>query len=645
MTKKCPDCGHESKNMDRCENCGADFTKELLDPKSEETVTQTEESTEFAETDKVLERNDEIEWDDYREMTLGNVMGILGEKHGEDPDNPIPEIMKEEEIEAVETTESAETLEETAATSTDELPTVDTSALDAYIRAHRKSVDTKQIEELFKQPSESDDSPLERESVIDTETFSVETSEDTLLEEEVSDLLDDQLISEESTEAVVESEPTAEAVESAALPVEEPVEDDQENLLDEADVHEDLQVDELEEEPEATDEGLIEETPLLTTRSELEAHKPKKSYKKLYISLAAIAFLGAGGYGVYAYQQNAAREQAALIAKQKNEARELQARIDAYYLDDEHEFLKADMVDLSTDTLAKDLSALSEASQYQSLQTALTTLTEKQAAIQSVNDLFETPIIAGDALAKDAVLKSDQAPGVARFSDEDALDQLLNQGIDEAEVQFKQVQTARTALAVVFKDDKVVEAATRSQYQTAKDEAAKVKNPSFKKTLEADLEKVAQALAEKEAEAKAKKEAEEKAAAEEAARQAAEEAQATPATDAPVNQTTIPVIEQQRALSIKAYNQASINDASNPAWNWAPGVLEKVIQTCIDRGYIVEGGYMLEKVTIENGEGYYNLFATSNQSSLFKNYQENQLPIYLVTINDKTGWFKGNGSR
>lgn len=57
------------------------------------------------------------------------------------------------------------------------------------------------------------------------------------------------------------------------------------------------------------------------------------------------------------------------------------------------------------------------------------------------------------------------------------------------------------------------------------------------------------------------------------------------------------------------------------------------------------GGYSLEPAKIVNGEGYYNLYATNNQSKLLEGTTEKNVHMYLVTINAKTGWFKGNASR
>ncbi|MBO4108202.1 cell division site-positioning protein MapZ family protein [Streptococcus suis] len=86
----------------------------------------------------------------------------------------------------------------------------------------------------------------------------------------------------------------------------------------------------------------------------------------------------------------------------------------------------------------------------------------------------------------------------------------------------------------------------------------------------------------------------------------------------------------QRNLSRVPYDQSKINDANNEAWNFNPGILEKIIATSQQRGYISGNNYILEKVNIINGNGYYNLFKPDG--------------TYLFSINCKTGYFVGNGS-
>ena len=89
-------------------------------------------------------------------------------------------------------------------------------------------------------------------------------------------------------------------------------------------------------------------------------------------------------------------------------------------------------------------------------------------------------------------------------------------------------------------------------------------------------------------------------------------------------------VNLQRSASRVPYNQSAVNDSSNPAWNFADGVLEQILETSRARGYITGNQYILERVNIVNGNGYYNLYKPDG--------------TYLFTLNSKTGYFVGNGS-
>ena len=86
----------------------------------------------------------------------------------------------------------------------------------------------------------------------------------------------------------------------------------------------------------------------------------------------------------------------------------------------------------------------------------------------------------------------------------------------------------------------------------------------------------------------------------------------------------------QRSASRVSYNQSAIDDSNNSAWDFADGVLEQILATSRSRGYITGNQYILERVNIVNGNGYYNLYKPDG--------------IYLFTLNCKTGYFVGNGS-
>ena len=86
----------------------------------------------------------------------------------------------------------------------------------------------------------------------------------------------------------------------------------------------------------------------------------------------------------------------------------------------------------------------------------------------------------------------------------------------------------------------------------------------------------------------------------------------------------------QRSASRVPYNQSAVEDSNNPAWTFADGVLEQILATSRARGYITGNQYILERVNIVNGNGYYNLYKPDG--------------TYLFTLNCKTGYFVGNGA-
>ena len=89
-------------------------------------------------------------------------------------------------------------------------------------------------------------------------------------------------------------------------------------------------------------------------------------------------------------------------------------------------------------------------------------------------------------------------------------------------------------------------------------------------------------------------------------------------------------VNLQRASSRVPFNQSAVDDSNNSAWDFADGVLEQILATSRSRGYITGNQYILERVNIVNGNGYYNLYKPDG--------------TYLFTLNWKPGYFVGNGS-
>lgn len=339
--------------------------------------------------------------------------------------------------------------------------------------------------------------------------------------------------------------------------------------------------------------------------------------------MTAIAVLGLGG-GYYYHHEKEVEAQRIATVKKENEALDsIEDSIASYYTDDKQIFLASDKVALNTSKIDEELSRYKDNKRYDELKKEYNELVEKQKAEQSVNQLFTSVAINGDKITEKPLLSTAEPVELSINTGDKEFDDLMNQAVNNAKEQYTKIETAKKAVEGLLKDGNVVDSVNRDQYNTANNAVKAVANQTLVQSQRDDLSKVDQTLKDKE-----KKAAEEKAAAEKAAREKEEQERA--AQEA-----------QNKASSTGNNNQ--VGDTSSSAYAWAPGVKEKVIQTCISRGYIVEGGYSLEPVKVENGEGYYNLYATSNQASLTKGYSDSDLPMYLVTINCKTGWFKGDG--
>lgn len=679
----CPDCGHQLTAEDQ-------QTKETIEEINADETMQDKSTEDAVFPDTEL--NDPIEWSELKDLPLESVMELFEKTEPEDDVSSThdkvanKEKMEQKKVTVHETLEKSgknqeETLESKQKRRVAELKEIveneeENSILSAYIKAHREDTKEEHAEELLKMISEkiAQENKVEPEHEAEKDISRVNAAGKESVK--TNDLKTDV---PEKTETL--SEKQSEDEKSNGLPEAEKKEmlekadkksTESDSINNEADAEsqsasEDSTVLEAKIEKEENQTELIEAETEPTTivpntvktpqesnleKKDLDKTQKKKSKKVPYLALAAVLLLGGGGWAYYDHHQKVEAEVAA-EAKRQRQMEDLHGKLAAFYTDDHHQFIRADMIHQDLSKLKNDLSSLKNEKGYSELETTYQDIQSKIQDIQKVNEWFVAPVIVDDHLADDIKLKADKEIQTIETDNTD-FGKLIQQAQTEAKNQYAELQTAKEKTAIVFKDGKVVGSATRDQYKTAKEAVEKVKNTDLSAQLNEQLKQVDKMLTDKEKkEEEEKKKAEEaKKAAEEQAKQAAQAAAAAQAAQ----QSAVAQAAQQEAASstpsssnsanqpIKSARASDIADASNPAWTWAPGVQSKVIATCIQRGYIVEGGYRLEKARIENGEGYYNLYATSTKSALMKGIGESALPFYIVTINCKTGWFGGNGS-
>ena len=322
-----------------------------------------------------------------------------------------------------------------------------------------------------------------------------------------------------------------------------------------------------------TEEAVETEYPMVDSE---DGQSVKKQI--LYGLLAALGILIIGtGYYVYRQVDRSTKEiqTSQSTTNSQAEAEEFNNLYDAFYTDSNKTALKNSQFDKLTQlkTLLDKLEGSREhtlaKSKYDSLETQIK-------AIQEVNAQFEKPAIVDGVLDTNAKAKSN-----AKFTDiktgNTELDKLLDKAISLGKSQKTSTSSSSSNQT---SSSSQASSNTTSETSPSSSNAASTETRSSRSEVNMGVSSAGVAV--------------------------------------------------QRSASRVSYNQSAIDDSNNSAWDFADGVLEQILATSRSRGYITGNQYILERVNIVNGNGYYNLYKPDG--------------TYLFTLNCKTGYFVGNGS-
>lgn len=323
-----------------------------------------------------------------------------------------------------------------------------------------------------------------------------------------------------------------------------------------------------------------EEVPILSRVTDSEDGESKKKWL-IYGVLAALVVLILGT-AYYVYRQVNRSTQEIQTSQSSSSEQNIQpiledfnSQYDAFYTDSNKTALKNSQFDKLSQlkTLLDKLEGSREhtlaKSKYDSLATQIK-------AIQDVNAQFEKPAIVDGVLDTNAKVKSD-----AKFTDIKTGNTEIDKVLDKAISLGKSQQTSASSSS---------SSQTSSSSQASSNTTSETK-PSSSNTASNE----------------------------------------TRSSRSEVNMGLSSAgVAVQRSASRVAYNQSAIDDSNNSAWDFADGILEQILATSRSRGYITGNQYILERVNIVNGNGYYNLYKPDG--------------TYLFTLNCKTGYFVGNGS-
>ena len=321
------------------------------------------------------------------------------------------------------------------------------------------------------------------------------------------------------------------------------------------------------------------EEAVLLSRSAQSSEKPKSKKKWVILSILACLFLLILGSGYYIYKQIARssqeiQSQSAETGLVSNQAvlDQFNTLYDTFYTDENKTALKNSQ--FSQLSQLKDLlGKLEGAREYSLVKSKYDSLETQIKAIEDINAQFETPVITDGVLDTNAKVKSD-----AKFTEvktgNTEIDKLLDKAISLGKSQQASTETTT-----------VSEESTASQTESTPSTESSSTTP----------------------------------------------ARGTASSNNAANSgLSSEGVNLQRSVSRVPFNKSAISDSSNPAWEFNDGVLEQILATSRARGYITGNQYILERVNIVNGNGYYNLYRPDG--------------TYLFTLNCKTGYFVGNGS-
>lgn len=313
------------------------------------------------------------------------------------------------------------------------------------------------------------------------------------------------------------------------------------------------------------------------SRSAQADDEPQNKKKWAILSAIILLFLLIFGGGYYVYRQITRSSQelqtksadSGLVSNQ-SVYEQFNTLYDTFYTDENKTALKNSQFS-QLNQLKELLDKLEGAREHTLAKSKYDSLETQIKAIQEVNAQFETPAITDGVLNTNAKIKAD-----AKFTEiktgNTEIDKLLDKAISLGKSQLTSTTTASTTASTTAASQEASSPTTESSPSTSTSDTAASTNSGLSSEG----------------------------------------------------------VNLQRSASRVPYNQSAVNDSSNPAWTFADGVLEQILETSRARGYITGNQYILERVNIVNGNGYYNLYKPDG--------------TYLFTLNCKTGYFVGNGS-
>lgn len=423
----------------------------------------------------------------------------------------------------------------------------------------------------------------------------------------------------DSKEEVAETSPTEESVSTAdeelenSIEAKESVQDEEKESapIEEAQLPQEEVVVPLEKAPVA---GETVPTPLPVTpvveseaSAQEEQSEKKKNKKPLIIGLCALVLLAAGGAGYALYNHNN-NEKAVNQAAVENKANlnAFNKAYDEFFTDSDHQVLKNSNFD-QLSALKNKLKTL-KGSDFDTAETKVNALEAQIKAVEKVNALFNKSAIVDGELNKEAQVKAAVSIPAVPKTENEKLNKVLAQAINLAKTQQSEAKAKEEQAATATQNNAATQPGNQTSDQTAGTSASTdTSNGTTGAPTQQQTDKNAA------------------------------QGGASSATAVAADGAQNPTGATPDNSNARVQPQANLNP-QDPAFTWNPGIRDKVLNIARQRGYISDNDFILLPVAIHTmtsgfmaGQvaGYFNLYRPDGS--------------YLLTINNKTGYFFGNG--
>ncbi|WP_270749220.1 cell division site-positioning protein MapZ family protein [Lactococcus petauri] len=421
----------------------------------------------------------------------------------------------------------------------------------------------------------------------------------------------------DSKEEVAETSPTEEPVSTVdeelenSIEANENVQDEEKESapIEEAQLPQEEVVVPLEKAPVA---GETVPTPLPVTpvveseaSAQEEQSEKKKNKKPLIIGLCALVLLAAGGAGYALYNNNEKAVNQAAVENKAN-LNAFNKAYDEFFTDSDHQVLKNSNFD-QLSALKNKLKTL-KGSDFDTAETKVNALEAQIKAVEKVNALFNKSAIVDGELNKEAQVKEAVSIPAVPNTENEKLNKVLAQAINLAKTQQSEAKAKEEQAATATQNNAATQPGNQTSDQTAGTSASTdTSNGTTGATTQQQTDKNAA------------------------------QGGASSATAVAADGAQNPTGATPDNSNARVQPQANLNP-QDPAFTWNPGIRDKVLNIARQRGYISGNDFILLPVAIHTmtsgfmaGQvaGYFNLYRPDGS--------------YLLTINNKTGYFFGNG--